>query len=456
MEDTDTLLALVYSLIPSNQQESIKQHDALQALISSNGNVEDAVQLLLTKSCPGASRSVTKRKRGDLDSWLKLPSKKIQTETLDNPSKDEILDATSSKPLLSKPKSPNRSKLPVDLMAVLRQPPSPRKGPVQLPPMTLSTPEMVAKHTPCTLHYSILPPELACQLFYSMIDLSKGWKKNKWWLFDRVVESPHLTSFFARQTDGLDDDVAWQEAAQFWYNGRPTDPPSKFSPEMEEACQYIEKTVNEVTKTRPRFKKEWGGGFGDPHWRANVAASNCYQGGKESVGFHSDQLTYLGPYPTIASLSLGTRRTFTLREVVPNEQTTLRKAQTFNIPLPHNSLTIMHASCQERFKHSIPPQNAVDLFRPAFPRAEGEGIDPSNCRINITFRFYRPDFRPASIPRCRCNVPCILRPDMKNRDDEETDRYWWACYAGAQNDGMGCKFWKVMDMETEGRTTHLD
>ena len=75
---------------------------------------------------------------------------------------------------------------------------------------------------------------------------------------------------------------------------------------MEKACQLIEKVVNDEMRKRSHFKLEWGGGNdGGPIWRANVAASNCYRGGKESVGFHSDQLTYLGPYPTIASLSLG-------------------------------------------------------------------------------------------------------------------------------------------------------
>lgn len=139
----------------------------------------------------------------------------------------------------------------------------------------------------------------------------------------------------------------------------------------------------------------------------------------------------------------------------------------------------MHASCQERFKHSIPPQTTIDLYRPAFPRktevtnpnpvptssdsfpstpvapttpsATSIAIEPSNCRINITFRFYRPDFRSGTIPKCHCGVPTILRPDMKNWTDGHTDKYWWACYAGAQNDGKGCNFWKVMDMKKEGR-----
>lgn len=91
------------------------------------------------------------------------------------------------------------------------------------------------------------------------------------------------------------------------YNGRQTEPPEVFSQEMEEACKIIEEVVNqEMRKRTNTFKLEWGQqGNNETLWRANVAASNCYQGGKESVGFHSDQLTYLGPYPTIASLSLG-------------------------------------------------------------------------------------------------------------------------------------------------------
>lgn len=50
-----------------------------------------------------------------------------------------------------------------------------------------------------------------------MLDASRSWKRNTWWLFDRLVESPHLTSFYARKNDGVDTDESWQEAAQFWY-----------------------------------------------------------------------------------------------------------------------------------------------------------------------------------------------------------------------------------------------
>jgi hypothetical protein len=32
-----------------------------------------------------------------------------------------------------------------------------------------------------------------------------------------------------------------------------------------------------------------------------------------------------------------------------------------------------------------------------------------------------------------------------------TTKYWWTCYAGAQNEGKGCNFWVVMDAKAEGR-----
>ncbi|CAL1704968.1 unnamed protein product [Somion occarium] len=339
-----------------------------------------------------------------------------------------------------------------------------------------------------------------------MLDLSRDWDRNRWYLFDRLVESPHKTCFFVRQQTL--DSPEWagemEEATRFWYNGAAEKSTPVFPPAMEEACKYVERIVNEEMHKRTRFPLEWGGeppkssdeDFAPTDgkkiiWRANVAASNCYEGAKETVGFHTDALTHLGPYPTIASLSLGTSRIFRLREVVPSDENETRSARTFNIPMPHNSLTIMHASCQETFKHSVPPQRTIDLFHPPFPPPlslknsgqsrdcndeEGKQNQPgSNARINITFRFFRPDFRPSTTPQCKCGVACVLRPDMKNRytyDGSSTSKgsseptgsgkpdstrrnvvskYWWTCHAGAQNEGKGCGMWKVMDAKAEGR-----
>ena len=44
---------------------------------------------------------------------------------------------------------------------------------------------------------------------------------------------------------------------------------------------------------------------------------------------------------------------------------------------------------------------------------------------------------------------------MKGRDKgkagEEEIRYLWMCYGGAQNEGKGCSFVKVMDFKEEHR-----
>jgi len=211
MDDTETLVAIVFSLLPVHEDE-FSQDDVMNALIEADGDAEGAAQLL--RSAPGPSR---KRRRVDLDTWLKSPPRKVQaTQNADLLRSDFTAVRTPERQTKKKPVSAS-PKPPVDLMSVLRQPPSPQKGPIQLPPIALSSRDLVAKHTPCTLHHSVLPADLACQLFYTMVNLSERWKRNKWWLFDRVVESPHLTSFFARKTNGIDDDESWQEAAQYWY-----------------------------------------------------------------------------------------------------------------------------------------------------------------------------------------------------------------------------------------------
>lgn len=134
-------------------------------------------------------------------------------------------------------------------------------------------------------------------------------------------------------------------------------------------------------------------------WIPNAAFANCYNGGADSVGYHSDQLTYLGPRAVIGSISLGVAREFRVRRVVARdddgEETAagdkgLRRdadAQgQIAIHLPHNSLLVMHAEMQEEWKHSIHPALAIDPHPVA-----------GNRRINITYRHYRESFHPRYV-----------------------------------------------------------
>jgi hypothetical protein len=228
--DTDTLIALVHSLLDT----PAPQDAILDALISNDGDVEATARALNGQDTPNTG---TKRKRtGSLNGWLKSPPAKTSKKDLSYP-KSELGSPSKlrQKPQSSSSESSHAKPL-VNLLDVLRQSPSKASGPQKLPPLTLTNPSMVSQNTPCTLHYSVLPPDLACSLFYTMCRESQTWKRNKWWLFDRsvvailklptsfsvdgfrhrVVESPHLTSFWARRTDGIDSNEEWQKAARHW------------------------------------------------------------------------------------------------------------------------------------------------------------------------------------------------------------------------------------------------
>jgi hypothetical protein len=209
--DTDTLLALVSSLLTSPPPA---QSVLLDVLVQSNGDVQKAAQLINSQSTQlDGKTNERKRKRvpGQLDDWLKPSSdstpkrKSIRKERVSDSNANENIASSSATQMVPT----------LDLMSILRQPAKCPTVP-RLAPLTLSNPSMVAAQTPCTLHLSILPSDLACRLFYTMLDASREWKRNKWWLFDKVVESPHRTSFYARKEDPVKPDDGFQEAAQYW------------------------------------------------------------------------------------------------------------------------------------------------------------------------------------------------------------------------------------------------
>jgi hypothetical protein len=152
-------------------------------------------------------------------------------------------------------------------------------------------------------------------------------------------------------------------------------------------------------------------------------------------------LTYLGPRAIIGSLSLGVAREFRVRRITPKDeeadpmQSTLKNSfqlQTradlegqISIHLPHNSLLVMHAEMQEEWKHSIPPAQVID----SHPIA-------GNKRINITYRCYKEYLHPNFTPRCKCQVPCVLRCVMRKKDN--LGRYMWTCHSHYTPGQDGC------------------
>jgi hypothetical protein len=224
-EDTDTLLALVCSLLPDNITPS--QESLLDALLQTDGDVEKAAEII------SKQRLNSKRKRKvSLDSWL------IRTTASSNDANGQSSSlhsrlgsgSTNKKPRSAggtstteiAPEPPLlRPVKPVDnLLDFLRQPlpvsVATGTSVPRLPPLTLSNPSLVAQHTPCTHHLGILPAELACRLFYTMLHEARDWPRNKWWLVDRLVESPHRSSLYTRHPVEGKDEAAWQGITRAW------------------------------------------------------------------------------------------------------------------------------------------------------------------------------------------------------------------------------------------------
>jgi hypothetical protein len=184
-------------------------------------------------------------------------------------------------------------------------------------------------------------------------------------------------------------------------------------------------------------------------WKPNAAFVNCYNGGAESVGYHSDQLTYLGPHAVIGSISLGVAREFRVRRIVPQDDSDSaekkrKKTQEdadaegqIAIHLPHNSLLVMHAEMQEEWKHSIAPAQAIDPHPIS-----------GNKRINITYRDYKASLHPKFTPKCRCDVPSVLRVVQKKK--ENWGKYFWMCHAGNVPGKEGCTLFEWAQFSDDG------
>ena len=98
----------------------------------------------------------------------------------------------------------------------------------------------------------------------------------------------------------------------------------------------------------------------------NSVLLNYYRSGSDSVSWHADDETELGPNPIVASVSLGAQRTL---EFKPKFNLTTPKKQ---IVLGSGSILIMGKTIQNNWLHQIPKISGT--------------IDP---RISLTFRNHQ-------------------------------------------------------------------
>lgn len=93
----------------------------------------------------------------------------------------------------------------------------------------------------------------------------------------------------------------------------------------------------------------------------NSCLLNLYHDGNEGMAWHSDDEKSLGKNTTIASLSLGAERKFSLKHKLTKE--------TVSLVLENGSLLVMKGTTQSHWQHSLPKTTKVKI-----------------PRVNLTFR----------------------------------------------------------------------
>lgn len=413
-DSTDVKLAILSSLNHGRSQE-----DLLEVLLSCDGSVERAL--------------------GMLDSREELTSPP--------PKKAATIGIQSALPFGKNASSNGRTNQPLT-----------KKGRT----LHLFRPEDIAAHTPCSIVHNFLPPDLANALLEELLPEVPSFTSATFRLFDNVVKSPHTASFY------VDPKMLEEQRHTYLYNGSYLSDVRELLPVTRQVSSLVRDVVN--TEINARIKSHYPNGqklkYQSPHeWQPNAAFVNCYDGPAQSVGYHSDQLSYLGPRAVIGSLSLGVAREFRVRQIVPPDSPpaspesvpapTGARSQAdqqgqIAIHLPHNSLLVMHAEMQEEWKHSIAPAQSVDPHPVA-----------GNKRINITYRWYREDFHPKNTPRCKCGIPTVLKCVQKRK--ETRGKYMWMCQLGSRGDAdpkakdengtesKGCGYFEWAEFTDDGK-----
>ncbi|KAG0007894.1 hypothetical protein BGZ80_004112 [Entomortierella chlamydospora] len=204
-DEWDFKLATLISIFETTSEQVLQR-----ALIDTQGDLEQAIPLILSINSSGNSSNST---GGSTPSVL---SSSFSSSVYSRSSSLESLNS-------GKGDLPNRKK------QKLIQP---------------RFPEDVSKHCPCTLILNALDKDLATRLLKAMLIDAETWNRNRWWLFERMVESPHKTSYFAERDDDMEEVSGWT------YNGMKQDKPKKFLPEMDEAKMVVRRIVNELRKSR--------------------------------------------------------------------------------------------------------------------------------------------------------------------------------------------------------------
>ncbi|KAH7328206.1 GRF zinc finger domain-containing protein [Stachybotrys elegans] len=401
-EPTEYKLALLSSLHPTVDQEAL-----LDVLLAHDGSVQQAsasLQAGLSNTSSGSNSSSNSKSTGAATHQQSL----------------------KRYALAQGPASPTKKRIKT------------RRGTT----LHLYDPEDVAEHTPCTIIHNFLPAQTANDLLRELLGEATSFEKISFKLFDNVVASPHTSGFYVESYDEMQ-----AQKTDYLYNGARLSDVRRITPQLVHVKPAVQEAVNKEIQHRIATRYPHGKKLkhqSPKPWVPNSAFVNCYDGAQQSVGWHSDQLTYLGPRAVIGSLSLGVAREFRVRRISPREDDDgklqdgdIDPAGQISIYLPHNSLLVMHAEMQEEWKHCVTPAASITPHPIA-----------GNKRINVTYRDYRANMHPRFTPRCTCGVACVLR--VVQRKKENFGKYFWMCHAGNIPGKESCSFFQWADFDDDG------
>lgn len=172
----------------------------------------------------------------------------------------------------------------------------------------------------------------AASTLFDVLLASLPWQVHRVRMFGRQIDSPRLSCWIG------------DPGAAYRYSGVRHEPHPWVEP---------------LRALRMRLAEEAAADF-------NSVLANLYRDGRDCMGWHSDDEPELGPFPLIASLSLGATRRFVLRS---RDDHGHKRA----MELQHGSLLLMRGDTQARWQHALPR-----TARPVGPR------------INLTFRRVSP------------------------------------------------------------------
>ncbi|CAH6721405.1 hypothetical protein CLIB1444_06S01420 [[Candida] jaroonii] len=250
-------------------------------------------------------------------------------------------------------------------------------------------------HPYVSLHKNFTPHKLSNVMLQYLMENKHKFSPTEFYMFEKKCKSDHSSGMLYLPGAVNTDDMYYNGVRHNTY---------ELDNELLEVTDLVNSYLNdEIIPKYPKLP------FQQPDFKCSGCVVNYYENLSNKLDWHSDRLQSIGPHCYIASLSLGSTREFRLR----------RHSQPkiiYSIHLPHNSLLLMHPGCQELFKHCVNPLKKT---------LQMNSLSQSS-RFNLTFRYFPPNFT-AHRPKCKCDLPMVLRRSYKSPNDENFGKYHWTC-----------------------------